>query len=109
VTPTLRVVRLTGELTVHSAAEQKASLLAAIHAADGIELDLSEVAELDTAGLQVLLLAKRESEQLGKVLRLLAPAQAVSDVLAIAHLNSDLEQIAASGPDHPLATRPGAR
>jgi anti-anti-sigma factor len=100
VTATLRSIRVSGELTVHSAAEHWTALLLALGEADGIELDLSEVTELDTAGLQVLLLVKRECAQLGKALRLIAPAQAVLEVLTIAHLDPELEHIADSRSDH---------
>jgi anti-sigma B factor antagonist len=88
-------LRLDGELTVQSAAEHKAIVLAALDAGDVIELDLSGVSELDTAGLQLLLLLKREAEHLGKSLRLSASSEAVLEVLALAHLDVQLERIPA--------------
>lgn len=47
-------IRLNGELTIYSAVELRDQLLGSIGAARGVELDLSEVSELDSAGVQVL-------------------------------------------------------
>ena len=55
---------------------------------------------MDTAGLQVLLLAMREAGHLGKILRLVSVNRVVADVLAIAHLSNDLQAI-------PLDRQPG--
>lgn len=96
---------LTGELTIHTAVERKAVLLEALEAAQttgasALELDLSGVAELDTAGLQLLLMVQREAAAVGCRLRLAAMSQAVTDVLAIAHLNADLDERLARTADH---------
>ena len=96
-------LELTGELTIHTAGERKAVFVEALEAAEragatGIEVDLAAVSELDTAGLQLLLMAQREAAQLGRSLRLAAMSQAVTDVLAIARLSADLdERLAAVG------------
>ena len=50
-----------GELTIYGALEAKEELLAALEEAPALELDLTLVSEMDTAGLQVLLLAAREA------------------------------------------------
>jgi anti-anti-sigma factor len=90
-----RVV-LTGELTIQTAGERRATLVEALDAAErsaatALELDLAGVNELDTAGLQLLLGAQREAAHLGRPLRLSAMSQAVTDVLAIAHLSAALD------------------
>jgi anti-sigma B factor antagonist len=53
--------RVAGEMTVYTAAAVKSALLEALQAHQEVafELDLSEVAEFDTAGLQLLLMLKR--------------------------------------------------
>ena len=86
---------LTGDLTIQTATETRTILLAALESADGLEIDLSAVTELDTAGLQLLLLAKREAVQLGKTLRFATPSRSVLDVLALAHLTPDLDDVGA--------------
>ncbi len=98
--PAPRRTVISGELTIHTAAEHKASLVAAVESAasgtcPGVDVDLSSVTELDTAGLQVLLMAQREAAHLGKTLRITAVSQAVTDVLAIVHLD---RRLAVSGP-----------
>ena len=85
-----RVLRLEGELTIHTAADRYAALAALLDAGGDLELDLSQVTELDTAGLQLLLLAQRELTRAGARLTVSASSQAVADVLAIAHLDGRL-------------------
>ena len=99
-------LRVEGELTVQVAAEYKAVLLAALSepaegspaegsptGGDEVAVDLSGVSELDTAGLQLLLMLKREAEQVGKTLRLNDPSQAVLEVLGLARLDLSLTAI----------------
>jgi len=72
---------LTGELTIFRAAELKDELLQLLPEAGGVlELDLSQVSELDTAGLQLLMLLKKTAGQRGCELRLLAHSPAVLEV-----------------------------
>jgi anti-sigma B factor antagonist len=52
-------VELSGEMTIYSVAEIKAGLAAAMNDADEIEVDLAGITEIDTAGLQLMLIAKR--------------------------------------------------
>ena len=52
-------VKLDGELTIYSVAEIKSGLAEVMKSADQIEIDLSGITEIDTAGLQLMLIAKR--------------------------------------------------
>ncbi|HZT62225.1 MAG TPA: STAS domain-containing protein [Burkholderiales bacterium] len=70
-----------GNMTIYEAAADKTALLGALADATEIEIDLSSVAEMDTAGLQVLILVKRESLQARKPLRLTGHSEASLDVL----------------------------
>ena len=92
---TVPFLAMVGELTIQTAAEQKAALMALLEAADEVEVRLEDVTELDTAGLQVLLLVKREAAQLGKTLRLVSANRIVTDVLNIAHLTTELDAVPA--------------
>jgi anti-anti-sigma factor len=58
-------VPLEGALTIYTAADRKAALLQAIEPASAVEFDLALVDEIDCAGLQLLILTKREAERLG--------------------------------------------
>ncbi|MFI5910602.1 lipid asymmetry maintenance protein MlaB [Dactylosporangium sp. NPDC051541] len=82
---------LDGELTIVYAAEQHEQLLRFLTGGPDLELGLGGVTELDTAGLQVLLLAVREARRRGLRLRLTDLSPAVRDVLAVAWLTPDLE------------------
>ena len=55
-------VTLTGELTIYSVAEIKAVLVKDMSGIKEIEVDLSGVTEMDTAGLQLMLIAKRNPD-----------------------------------------------
>ncbi|MBS4099593.1 MAG: STAS domain-containing protein [Sulfuricella sp.] len=77
-----------GEMTIYHAAEMKAPLLACIARCREMEINLSEVVELDTAGFQLLLLAKREAMRVGKPLRLVAHSPATLEVLDLFNMAS---------------------
>jgi anti-sigma B factor antagonist len=81
--PTLAIE---GELTIYSAAEQKPRLLAFLASADELEINLAEVSEIDTAGLQLLILLKREAAQAGKSLSFVMHSNAVLETLDLVNL-----------------------
>jgi anti-sigma B factor antagonist len=78
-----------GEMTIYRAAELKPALLEAVHAHDAPALDLSAVTEFDSAGLQLLLAARREAARLGKRLDIPAASPAVREVFALLGMNLD--------------------
>jgi anti-anti-sigma factor len=91
--PKVGSLAVVGEMTIQTAAERKTELLALLESAAEVEVVLTDVTELDTAGLQVLMMVRREAAQLGKSLRLVSPNKVVTDVLEIAHLTTDLEAV----------------
>lgn len=76
-------LRLAGELTIYRAAELKDALLAPLASGVTLEIDLAGVTELDTAGLQLLMLAKKTAQAQGAALRLLGHSAAVVDVFEL--------------------------
>jgi anti-sigma B factor antagonist len=70
-----------GNMTIYEAAVDKQVLLGALAKAKELEVDVSSLGEMDTAGLQLLILAKRESLKAGSVMRLVGDNPAVRDVL----------------------------
>jgi anti-anti-sigma factor len=72
---------LDGPMTIYNAGEIKEQLLQALDAAPLMELDLSHVNEMDTAGFQLLALAKKESQTRGHALRIVGHSPAVLEVL----------------------------
>jgi len=80
---------LEGELNIYGAAENKLRILEFLsRAKEAPALDLSAVTEVDTAGLQLLILAQREAESMGTSLRLLDPSASVLDVLQLCNLTT---------------------
>jgi anti-anti-sigma factor len=78
-----RAKRLTvkEDMTIYRAHAQKKKLLDAVVGAECLELNLASVGEMDTAGFQLLVLAKRESERLGHELNIVAHSPAVREVI----------------------------
>lgn len=72
---------LDGNLTIYEAAAHKDRLISALADCQVLELDLSQVAEMDSAGFQLLALVKREAGHQGKHLGLVAHSAAVREVL----------------------------
>lgn len=94
--PTLSIdpaglLRVSGELTIFTAAELKPRLLEGI-ASGNATLDLSGVSELDTAGLQLLVLASREARSAGKEFRLVSPSPPVQALLELLCLDDRLSE-----------------
>ena len=82
-------IRLDGELTIYRAAELKPVLLQWPAGAGAVAIDLSGVDEIDTAGVQLLLLARHEAQALGRELRLLGRSRAVDDALTLLNLHAE--------------------
>jgi anti-anti-sigma factor len=57
---------LASDLTIYHARAHKETLLAALADTARLELDLSAVCDIDSAGLQLLILIKREAGSQGK-------------------------------------------
>lgn len=70
-----------GELTIYQSAAFKAELLEFLGHCDAPELDLREVTEFDSAGFQVIALARREAVVQGKSLLLRDCSEPVRKVL----------------------------
>lgn len=101
-----------GELTIVRAAALKPLLL---REPAPVEIDLSGVTEIDTAGLQLLMLAKKSAQAAQRELRLVAHSAAVIDAFELLNLaaffNDPLvmaSRASASGArsNNPSAARP---
>jgi anti-anti-sigma regulatory factor len=82
----LRRFTVDDELTIVTAAGYQERLLAALSDGAGVRMDLSGVADLDTAGLQVLLVARNEGVRLGLPVEFAEPSPAVAEVLELTRL-----------------------
>lgn len=89
-----------GEMTIYNAVSMKPHLIDTLHKCDRMEIDLAKVGEIDSAGFQLLLLAKREAGNLGKPLRLINHSQATLEIL-------NLYRMAGNFDDHSALNRNG--
>ena len=86
--PMLRRIQvMEGPLTIYTATEQKEVLLSLFPLAHEVELDLSCVDELDSAGLQLLILIKRESVKEGTHLLFSNPSATVIETFRLSGLD----------------------
>ena len=72
-----------GELSIYTAGEWKKRLDDLIDQGGSLELDLGAVQELDTAGLQLLIMAKKEAAARSQQLLLSNHSQAVLEVFEL--------------------------
>lgn len=76
-------IAIDGELSIYTAAQWKLHLDDALGKGGNLELDLGAVQELDTAGLQLLIMIKKEMIARGLQLRLSNHSQAVLGVFEL--------------------------
>lgn len=74
-------IRIDGDMTIYTALDLKQELVPCLERAPRLDVDLSQVNEMDTAGLQLLLLLKRETTGRGTSLLLTGHSQAVTEVI----------------------------
>lgn len=79
-------IAIDGEMTIYRAADLKTLVLDALRKTRVLEIDLSGVTELDTAGLQVLMLAKQTAAADQRELRLLQHSPAVVEIFEMLDL-----------------------
>lgn len=77
-----------GEMTIYTATETKKGLMAALSGATELEIDLSQVSEMDSAGLQLLILAKHECQARNGSLHLVGHSAAVMEVLDLCNMTA---------------------
>lgn len=77
-----------GEFTIFTASELKERLLDTIEhcTSQEIEVDLSEVTEIDSAGLQLMIMAKRQATAQSKTLHFCRHSDPVLDLLDLCDL-----------------------
>lgn len=94
----LQKIQPVPSLTVFQATAIKTWLLQQLEARpEGMVLDLSEIDEIDTAGVQLLLMIKREAQARSCSVVLDSPSETVRDVFHLLGLSNELQQ--AGQPD----------
>lgn len=97
-----------GELTVYTVGRHKPDLVRALAENGRAELDLSQVPEIDTAGLQLLLMARTLASTRGETLKLVAPSPAVREVLDLCRLHDAFAPPARHEPERAVGPAAGA-
>ena len=90
-----RSLRLEGELAISNAAPTRLRLLDALQGP--LEVDLSGVTHIDGAGLQLLLMLRREAQRRGLPLWLHSPSRAVQSAFALVRLNDEFGALPRAG------------
>jgi anti-sigma B factor antagonist len=80
-------INIEGELSIFTAAALKQRLLDAIGAGAEVEVDLSQVSEMDSAGIQLMVAAKREAVARKQPLRFTGHSPAVFDLIELYDLS----------------------
>ena len=93
-----RQLLVDGDMNIYSAQYLKQQFLNHLASTTELEINLAQVGEMDTAGFQVLYLAKREAIKSGKALRLTSHSPAVLKII-------DLYNMAAYFGDPLVITR----
>ena len=79
-------IRVNGEMTMYTVIEARGLLQETLLLCKEIEIDLSEVTEIDSAGLQLLIQAKREGARTGMPVRLVCHSPAVQEMIDLYRL-----------------------
>ena len=80
------VLKMECELTIYQAENLKKTLMAALNQSEIIEIDLSAVCEIDTAGIQLLLLVKKTAIAQKKQIHFIEHSSAILDVFELLDL-----------------------
>jgi anti-sigma B factor antagonist len=73
-------LKIEGEMNIYRAHELKKLLLDSLSHAGELEVDLSAVTELDTCGLQILMLAKKTAKEKNVGFRLVEKSSVIQEV-----------------------------
>jgi len=81
-------IAIRNEMTIYTALEQRNALLPHLKAEQTLQLDLSEVSEIDSAGMQLLIHMKKEAKRHNNHFSLINHSQAVVEVITLLGLTS---------------------
>jgi len=81
-----RILSIQGEMTIYRAEELKQTLLDSLQQPGKLDIDLSGVSEIDTVGVQLLMLAKKAAQDRQSELCLIHHSPAVLDTFELLNL-----------------------
>ncbi len=80
-----------GEFTILHIPRTKETMLKHLNACAGLEIDLTKVSEIDTSGVQLLILAAQEARRNGKTFKIGALSSAANELIGLYRLDDFLE------------------
>jgi anti-anti-sigma factor len=78
--------QVNGEMTIYTASECRDLLQQCLQSCKEAEINLSGVTEIDSAGVQLLIQAKREGARLGKSVKLVSHSPSVMEIIDLFRL-----------------------
>lgn len=81
-------ILISDEMTIYTILDQKNELLRHLKTDHQLQLDLSGVSEIDSAGMQLLIHMKQRAEQLNNELSFVHHSQSVVEVIGLFNLTS---------------------
>ena len=82
------VLMIDDEMTIYTAATLKKELLGHLNDCHELEISLEKVSEMDSTGVQMMLLLHAEAERSHKILRFVRHSNVVIDVLELLNLGA---------------------
>ena len=83
-------IAIKGEFSIFSAAALRQQLLDALDTGEEVEVDLSAVSEMDSAGMQLMVAAKKEASVRNKALRFTGHSPVVFELVELCDLSGHL-------------------
>jgi anti-anti-sigma factor len=84
------ILRIEGELTIYRAEELCVTFKNALAGGDDLEVDLSAVTEMDSAGVQLLIASKKAAHAMAREIHLTGHSPAVCEIFEILDLGMHL-------------------
>ena len=97
-------IDLEGEMCIYNAAELKEKLMPVLSDPRDLEINLAEVTEIDSSGIQLLMLVKRERERNGQSVALVNHSSNILDIFElmalVGYFNDPVVLAKAKGEKH---------
>lgn len=81
-------ISIQDEMTIYNVLQQKDNIIMHLQTEHALQIDLSEVTEIDSAGIQLLILLKNEASRKKNELSFIHHSQAVIDIVETFNLSS---------------------
>ena len=82
------LVSIQEEMTIYNVLRQKDELFPLLESGQDLQIDLSAVTEIDSAGMQLLLFLKHEASKQASALNLIGHSQPVVEVVGLFNLTA---------------------